>query len=398
MADSIVDSIVDLVTPQVASSLASGLGASTAAVQSGLGKCVAALLGGIVARAGDHGFMSQVFSLISGSNTQNALTDIPQAMWGSDSSPAVEQGAKLTTLILGRQQSNVESLIGQQSGLGSTGANGLMSLAAPLAVGYLGRQIRERNLNVTSFTSLIASENAKIQEVLPAAFGHLISRPVVPLVASTPAPGDDAPGGEKTAIGAVVALLAFALLAWIVAQGCNKRQEGSSTGAAKVVTPATTTSPGPLGEFITRKLPDGTDLNIPRLGIENQLIDFIEDSSKPVDKTTWFDFDRLTFETGKATLQDSSSEQLQNIAAILKAYPKVKAKIGGYTDNTGSKQANLRLSQDRSTNVMGELVQRSIDKSRLEAQGYGDEHPIADNSTAEGRAKNRRISLRVTEK
>jgi outer membrane protein OmpA-like peptidoglycan-associated protein len=117
-----------------------------------------------------------------------------------------------------------------------------------------------------------------------------------------------------------------------------------------------------------------------------------------VDKTTWFDFDRLTFDTGKATLQDSSTEQLQNIAAILKAYPKVKVKIGGYTDNTGNKEANLRLAQDRATNVMHELVQRGVDSSRLAAEGYGEEHAVGDNATFEGRQKNRRIALRITAK
>jgi OOP family OmpA-OmpF porin len=145
-----------------------------------------------------------------------------------------------------------------------------------------------------------------------------------------------------------------------------------------------------LGAFIQRKLPDGTVLNIPSMGIENRLLDFIEDHSLPVDKTTWFDFDRLTFDTGKATLQDSSAEQLQNIAAILKAYPNVKAKIGGYTDNTGNKDANLKLSQDRAVNVTHELVQRGVDPSHLEAEGYGEEHPVADNATPEGRQKNRR--------
>jgi OmpA-OmpF porin, OOP family len=127
-------------------------------------------------------------------------------------------------------------------------------------------------------------------------------------------------------------------------------------------------------------------------------MDFLEDPSKPVDQTTWFDFDRLTFDTGKSTLQASSAEQLQNISAILKAYPKLRVKIGGYTDNTGTTQTNLKLSQDRAANVMGEFVKRGIDPSRLEAQGYGEDHPVADNETEAGRAKNRRISLRVIEK
>jgi outer membrane protein OmpA-like peptidoglycan-associated protein len=86
-------------------------------------------------------------------------------------------------------------------------------------------------------------------------------------------------------------------------------------------------------------------------------------------QTTWFDFDRLTFDTGAPTLQPSSAEQLQNITAILKAYPKINATIGGYTDNTGNKDANLKLSGNRATNVMQEFVSRGIDASRLEAKG-----------------------------
>jgi len=82
----------------------------------------------------------------------------------------------------------------------------------------------------------------------------------------------------------------------------------------------------------------------------------------------------------------------------MKAYPKVKIKLGGYTDNTGDAAANLKLSSERANNVMAELVKKGVDASRMEAQGYGEEHPVGDNKTEEGRAMNRRISLRVTEK
>ena len=151
-----------------------------------------------------------------------------------------------------------------------------------------------------------------------------------------------------------------------------------------------------LGDHVSRKLPDGTEH--PKLGVENRLLDFIDDPAKSVDKNTWFDFDRLLFDTGQATLRSASQEQLQNVAAIFKAYPEVKAKIGGYTDNTGSKEGNQKLSADRANNVSAALTGMGIDSSRLSAEGYGEEHPVADNSTEEGRAKNRRISLRVTAK
>ena len=153
-----------------------------------------------------------------------------------------------------------------------------------------------------------------------------------------------------------------------------------------------------LGDFLAVKLPGGIELKVPALGVEKKLIAFIEDAGKPVDKKLWFSFDRLEFETGSATLKPSSMEQLKNIAEILKAYPKVNLKIGGYTDNVGNPAANLTLSQKRAENTMQEIVKLGIDAKRLEAEGYGDKYPVADNTTEEGRQKNRRIDLRVTKK
>jgi outer membrane protein OmpA-like peptidoglycan-associated protein len=153
-----------------------------------------------------------------------------------------------------------------------------------------------------------------------------------------------------------------------------------------------------LGKFFSKKLPSGIELNIPELGVENKLIAFIDDAQRPVDEKLWFSFDRLTFETGQATLKPESQEQLKNIAEILKAYPKVTIKLGGYTDSTGDPQANLKLSQQRADAVMADLVKLGVDAGRIKAEGYGQEHPVADNSTEEGRAKNRRIDIRVTGK
>jgi K(+)-stimulated pyrophosphate-energized sodium pump len=144
---------------------------------------------------------------------------------------------------------------------------------------------------------------------------------------------------------------------------------------------------------------DGLKLNISSTGnpIETGLIRFIK-SDEAIAKNKWFDFDRLTFETGKATLKAESQEQLGNIAQILKAFPNVNLKIGGYTDNTGNADANLKLSKERAEMVEDELVKLGINDDRLDAEGYGDQYPIGDNTTDAGRAKNRRISVRVTQK
>jgi OmpA-OmpF porin, OOP family len=396
----IVDSIMNLLTRQVIVSLADRIGASPAAVQMGMGSSIAALLAGIANRAGDSGFVSHIFNLVKTSNTQGILNTLPNLASGAGpSSPAAEQGLKLSSMVLRDQQSQVESLIGRQSGLTADAGRELMSLAAPLTAGFLGQQVRDAGLTPSSFADMVRSEVSKIKGQLPAGLAILLSVVSVPAAFDT-ARATTGEGGGRKVILALIGLLFLALIAWLVSRGCNKSEPAPPPAEAVIPAsaPVPTSAPGSLGKFIARKLPNGTELNIPRLGIENKLLDFVEDHSRPVDKTTWFDFDRLTFATGEATLQNSSAEQLQNIAAILKAYPNVKVKIGGYTDNTGNKQANLRLSQDRASNVMRELVQGGIDPSRLEAEGYGEDHPVADNSTPEGREANRRISLRVTEK
>ena len=149
-----------------------------------------------------------------------------------------------------------------------------------------------------------------------------------------------------------------------------------------------------------KTLPGGFVLKGNPAGIEQLLVSYIEDPTWPADKTTWFDFDRLLFKSGSAELDlEKSKEQLGNVVEILKAYPKVKLKVGGYTDNTGNAAANKKLSAERAKSVVAALVRSGIAAGRLVPEGYGSEHPVCPaNDTEECRAKNRRISVRATAK
>jgi lipid-binding SYLF domain-containing protein len=99
------------------------------------------------------------------------------------------------------------------------------------------------------------------------------------------------------------------------------------------------------------------------------------------------------FESGKADLTPDSEGALTQAADALKAHPDWKIRVEGYTDNRGSKDANLKLSSDRAEAVMNWLGDHGVDKSRLTAKGYGDAHPVASNASESGRAKNRRVVL-----
>ena len=91
-----------------------------------------------------------------------------------------------------------------------------------------------------------------------------------------------------------------------------------------------------------------------------------------------------------------TNQALVMLATMLKEKPDYHLNISGYTDNVGNAASNLLLSQDRAENVKDYLIKQGVDASRITAEGYGLEDPVADNNTAEGRAKNRRVEFLVT--
>ena len=104
----------------------------------------------------------------------------------------------------------------------------------------------------------------------------------------------------------------------------------------------------------------------------------------------------ILFATNKSDLNASSKASLLKFAASLKDTPETDVTIYGHTDNTGSRDVNLKLSNDRAQSVAGFLVSNGIQKDRLTTEGKAFDEPVADNSTAEGRAQNRRVEVYIT--
>ena len=157
-----------------------------------------------------------------------------------------------------------------------------------------------------------------------------------------------------------------------------------------------------VGDLFQLSLFDNTMLEVGKNSSEAHLVKLIEDKSLITPeqfKDNWITLDRTYFKTGSDELTEGSEQQLKNIVAILKAYPKVAIRLGGYTDNTGSAEGNLKLSERRANSVLNKLVALGANKAQLSAQGYGQEHPVCPaNDTDECKAKNRRIDIRLTAK
>jgi outer membrane protein OmpA-like peptidoglycan-associated protein len=103
----------------------------------------------------------------------------------------------------------------------------------------------------------------------------------------------------------------------------------------------------------------------------------------------------INFERAKADLTPDSTQTLKNLAEVANECPAFSIEIEGHTDAEGTDERNQRLSDRRARAVADFLARNGVDSKRLTTIGYGATRPIADNSTAEGRAKNRRIEFNV---
>lgn len=108
-----------------------------------------------------------------------------------------------------------------------------------------------------------------------------------------------------------------------------------------------------------------------------------------------FHAEQIQFATSSNRLKSESIERLDDIVKIMNEFPESEFTVYGYTDNTGPDAFNLKLSKDRANTVRNYLVSKGIASNRLDSGGFGEKNPIAPNDTPEGRAKNRRVEVKL---
>jgi outer membrane protein OmpA-like peptidoglycan-associated protein len=101
----------------------------------------------------------------------------------------------------------------------------------------------------------------------------------------------------------------------------------------------------------------------------------------------------ISFDTGKSTIKPASVPVIEQIVQLMRSNPDLSISVEGHTDNAGSPKSNKTLSDDRAKAVVAAIAARGIDAKRMSAVGHGQDKPLADNKTEEGRARNRRVEL-----
>lgn len=106
--------------------------------------------------------------------------------------------------------------------------------------------------------------------------------------------------------------------------------------------------------------------------------------------------DNVTFDTGSSSLKPAGANTLVGVAMVLKEYEKTAVNIVGHTDSTGSRATNMRLSQQRADSVASSLITQGVSAGRIRTAGVGPDQPVASNSTEQGKAQNRRVTITLS--
>ena len=383
--------------------IAATIGESHAKIKTALGDILPALLGGLASKAqtreGAHELLDVIHRDHLDADQYEHVADAIQAPNALDK--LMSTGGPLLDTVLPGKSGAVGDWVASHAGIEPASSKSLMSMVLPLLLGLIGRRVGGGG--ESDLMNLLGKPQTFLQDApggLAGILGMGAAGAAGAAAGARPALSEVGQRGRQDAAAAAGPsrkwLLLLLLLGLIALAAYYMKRAPVAPSVPVATAPAV---PGvDLGALMDRKLPNGVTLHIPANGVENRLLAFIEDTGKQVSADTWFSLDRLEFDTSASTLMPASQEQARNIAEIMKAYPEVKVKFGGYTDNTGNPQQNLQLSRERSDSVMNQVVALGVDASRLAAAGYGEQNPVADNATPEGRQRNRRVDINVTAK
>ncbi len=423
--------ILDLIKSQVGAqgidALSGLLGENAANTQLATNSSAATILATLMqqAAANNGGGAAGILDMITKGNHDGGILDNLGGLLG-DANAAnglTTAGGGILNSLLGDKMGGIASLIANISGIKGSSANSLLSMAAPIVLGMLGKNVG--NGGASGLLSLLMGQGDAVKAALPTGISSLVgfnnfdASSVLNAVkgAATSNVGNVVNETRNTVTEAVEEAATTNWLPWIVGalgllaalwyfKGCGDKSHEMADKAAAAAAAKLQASKDSLTAYTKKmadavssfKFADGSSISFEKGSIEDDMIGFINDKAAAIDKAKWFNFEGLNFDTGKSTLKAGSETKLANVAAIMKAFPAVKIKVGGYTDNVGNAASNKTLSDARAKTVMAELVKRGVAAARMEAEGYGQENPVAENTTEEGKAKNRRIDISVRAK
>lgn len=421
MSLNIIDLIKGQLGPALISQTASQLGES----ESGISKAISGLLPAVVGGLANNSSNSSVLDAITSSSNSGLLGNL---LGGTSNNSLI---STILSAIFGDKVTGLVNAISSFSGISNSSSNSLLNMVTGATLGSVGKYAADNNLDRSGISSLLSDQKGIVSTLLPAGlslaslglgnFGdHSLETERV-TVTTTHEPTVEVNRGGATHINVdnndnngggsiwkwLLPLLLLLLLGWFVWKQCNKKEaDNTAVVTDSTVVDTDTTVIVSDTASMTRTTTD-IDLNGTALkgfagGMEERMINFLKSDgyknaeNDAVLKDTWYDFDNVNFKMGSSTeLEAGSQVQLDNLLAILKAYPDAKIKIGGYTDKTGNEADNVKLSDARAEFIKKWLSDNGVSAQVLDAEGYGSKYAtVPAEATDAERAVDRKMAVR----
>ena len=424
--------IIDLIKGQLGAALVSQTASQLGESESGISKAISGLLPVVIGGLANNSDNPTVLDTVANSSSNGILGSLSSATSGNSFISG------LLTSIFGDKLIGIINSVATYAGISNNSSSSLLNMVTGATVGSIGKYASENNLDRNGIASLLNDQKGIISTLLPAGLSlaslnvgdwakgygfegneNPATKPVVdapPRVEVTRSTAETGTFSDRTTSSEggsiwkwllpVILLLAASYFLW---QQCRKSETTTTTSvegdSLKTKTDTTTVN----STATTTKVDEDIDLNGTALkgyrnGMEDQMISFLKSGEytnakdDAALKNRWFDFDHVNFKMGSANQLEAGSEsQLQNLVAILKAFPDAKIKIGGYTDKTGNEANNLKLSAERANFIKDWLSNQGVASQVIAADGYGSEFAKVDAKASDAeRASDRKMAVRFT--
>lgn len=393
MADNLLEMAIRQLGSSGLGALGGALGLPQGNEESAVNTGVASVLAGMLNKGGSKTGLTSLFNMITDSKDLD-FSSIGDIFSDPGKMSSLQQtGGSMLDTVFGSKSSDLGSVISSALGVGGNTGGSLLKVAAPVVMSLLSKLIKSKGLDMSGLASLLFGQKPHIKGKLPDGLlktigvhdfedlgQHLDSHGhAEPLTARPKEPVKKRGGFGKWFWPLLIALAALYAL-----NMCAKKE-------------AVEDKPGEVileeEQVMVEEKPDTV---APATG---ETVDFASSfrdylTSAARDPNREFPL-TIEFEVDSATVTSASVPDVEALAKIMQENPGLTISVEGHTSSEGDEMANQELSQERADTVRQMLVEKGIDPNRVTATGMGSAKPVADNSTEEGKQKNRRISVKV---
>ena len=396
------ESLKESISPQMLKTAAATLRED----EKGVASAVAVLLPSLLVRFMDQGETARVNETIREAGNAELFDRRAEIFAGHGIDGGMNLGERFENELVGAENKAYPNAVAAESGISAASADRLSGWVAAVIVGYVGHKIVRNNLSMSAVMAGLRQERGSVVKEIPVKVGRAAG---ISGMCSSSAPVAGRDGKKNNWLVWLIIVLIVVIIVFLSIRSCNRNGGGEVVAVTENVTvvptaPAAQTAAAKEGlTFVEHKLPDGRTIRVAEGGCEDCMLKYLQSdayrkaTNEELSKN-WIQFDKIDFmHDSETALAGNSMEQLDNIAAILKNYPDVRIRIGGFADKTGTRAVNYENSKKRAEYIKSILVKDGIPADRISTEGFGKEFAtVPADATAAQRAVDRSIAMRFT--